>query len=358
MPSCPPRFVLGFDAGGSATRWALAAADGTIAAEGEAAPASGLQMLSADGRAALADALRSLAAALPAQPRAAAAGITGLDEAQASAFAALLARALGIDTAAVLAGSDIELLCRSAFADAPPGSGIVLYAGTGSVAALRDAAGRLQRAGGRGHLIDDAGSGPWIARQALARVWRAEDECPGAWRDSPLARRLFERIGGSDWAATRRFVYGAAAAAREASGASSAQDARDAPHLPDARDLPGVRDAHDAQDPPRAQQRQHSVHSPRGALGPLALAVAQAADEDAAALSLLEEAGRELARLVYALRRRCGAQPVVRAGRVFDLHAAIGAALRAALPADTPLRALGMPPHHALARLALRTLRP
>ena len=58
MPSGPPRFVLGFDAGGSATRWALAAADGTIAAEGEAAPASGLQMLSADGRAALADALR------------------------------------------------------------------------------------------------------------------------------------------------------------------------------------------------------------------------------------------------------------------------------------------------------------
>jgi len=59
-----------------------------------------------------------------------------------------------------------------------------------------------------------------------------------------------------------------------------------------------------------------------------------------------------------ALQRRCGAQPVVLAGRVFDLHPAIGAALRAALPAATALRALGMPPPHALARLALRAARP
>lgn len=337
MPPPLPDCALGLDAGGSATRWALAASDGKVFAEGELAPASGLQMLWAGGRAALADTLRALAGALPCRPAAAAAGITGLDEALAGAFAALLAGALGIDAAAVAAGSDIELLCRAAFADATPARGIVLYAGTGSIAALRDAEGRLQRAGGRGHAIDDAGSGPWIARRALEGVWRAEDECPGAWRGSPLACRLFERIGGSDWPATRRFVYGDGAAV--AGGPSDTAGAAGTTGAGGARHALGAAGA-------------------RGALGPLALAVAAAADEDPVALRLLEDAGRELARLVRALQRRCGAQPVVLAGRVFDLHPAIGAALRAALPAATALRALGMPPPHALARLALRAARP
>ncbi|HPP83647.1 MAG TPA: BadF/BadG/BcrA/BcrD ATPase family protein [Rubrivivax sp.] len=299
-----PRCALGIDAGGTATRWALAGPDGAIVAEGRAAPASGLQMYGADGRAALAGVLGALAAALPQPPAAAAAGVSGLDASQAAGFAALLAGALGIDAQAAQATSDIEMLCLAAFVDAPPGTGIVLYAGTGSIAALRDARGVLQRAGGRGHLIDDAGGGHWIAREALARVWRAEDESPGAWHASPLAQRLFAHIGGSDWAATRQHVYG-----------------------------PGAGE--------------------RGRLGRLALAVAEAADTDAAARSVLEDAGRELARLVRALLRRHGAQPVVRAGRVFDLHPAVADALHAALPAGTPLRALGMPAQHAAARLAL-----
>ena len=118
----------------------------------------------------------------------------------------------------------------------------------GSFAARLGADGRLLRAGGRGGLIDDAGSGPWIAREALKAVWRAEDVAPGAWRGSPLARALFERIGGSDWDATRAWVYGGARA--------------------------------------------------RGELGTLAVAVADAAAQDPDARRLLERAGAELARLV------------------------------------------------------------
>ena len=308
VPPSTARCALGLDAGGSATRWALADVDGTVFAEGRVAPASGLQMLTPEGRAALADTLAALAAALPRRPAAAAAGISGLDATQCGAFAALLADALALDAAAVHARSDIEMLCRAAFADAPPGTGIVLYAGTGSIAALLDATGVLQRAGGRGHLIDDAGGGHWIAREALARVWRVEDESPGAWHASPLARALFAHIGGSDWAATRRYVYGHAAAER-------------------------------------------------GRLGALALAVAEAADDDLAARTLLEDAGRELARPVQALVHRFGPQPVVLAGRVFELHPAIAAALRAELPAHSVLRPLGMPPHHACALLALRAAR-
>lgn len=300
----PPRpaaaLGLGLDAGGTHTRWAVADAGGALQAEGEAAPVSGLQLAGDDGRAALRQVLQAIATA--AGPvAAAAAGVTGLDEAQAPLLRTLVAEALRIAPAAVLAFNDVELLCRAAFA---PGQGVVLVAGTGSIAAHVGADGALQRAGGRGALIDDAGGGHWIAREALRSVWRAEDARPGAWRDSPLARRLFARIGGDDWAATRRWVYGAS----------------------------------------------------RGELGTLATAVAAAAgvDRDPVALALLQAAGHELARLPLALHARLGPQPVMLAGRVFTLHPAVEQALRAALPPTIAVQHLPLPAHHMAARLAAR----
>lgn len=305
----PGACALGLDAGGTATRWALADAQSKIVAEGEGPATSGL-LLDAAAQASLAATLRAIARALPQRPIAALAGVTGLDASGAAGWAQVLADALALDATAVQACGDIELLCRAAFVPAfvpaPVGTGIVCYAGTGSIAARLDADGALQRAGGRGVALDDAGGGHWIAREALARVWRAEDEAPGAWQHSPMAKRLFARLGGHDWAATRRFVYGPAGAAR-------------------------------------------------GALGTLALAVAEAAGEDAAARQLLDDAGRELARLVRALLRRSGPQPVALAGRVWDLHPAIEASLRAALPAGTPVERLRVLPHHAAARLAWPT---
>jgi N-acetylglucosamine kinase-like BadF-type ATPase len=193
--------------------------------------------------------------------------------------------------------SDIELACRAAFA---PGAGIVVYAGTGSIAAFLDGSGTLQRAGGHGAVIDDAGGGHWIARQALRHIWRAEDEAPGAWRQSALARAVFAQVGGSDWAHTRQWVYGAT----------------------------------------------------RGELGTLALAVAAAADEDEAAAAILRAAGAELARLASVLMRRVGPLPLALAGRVFELHPGVQNAVLAALPAGTAVQRLQLPAHHAAARLA------
>jgi N-acetylglucosamine kinase-like BadF-type ATPase len=161
-PTPMPLLHLGLDAGGTQTRWALADATGALQAEGSAPPITGLMLLDAPGRAALAEALRALVAALPAGTvlRSAWAGVTGFD----AALAAELAPALGLPPAAVRVCSDIELACRAAFA---PGEGLVVYAGTGSIAALLAADGTLHRAGGRGAVIDDAGGGHWIARQAL-----------------------------------------------------------------------------------------------------------------------------------------------------------------------------------------------
>lgn len=294
----PPPLCLGLDVGGTQTRWAVADAAGTVHREGQAAGFSGTQLHDAADRTAVAHALRAVAAAAGPVQRALA-GVTGLDAAQAPQLEAMLAQALALGSTAVQVVSDIELACRAHFA---PGEGVLVYAGTGSIAAFIDAHGTLHRAGGRGPVIDDAGGGHWIAREALRQVWRAEDETPGARARSPLAQRLSQAIGGDDWTATRQWVHGAT----------------------------------------------------RGELGTLALAVAAAAQEDPAALALLHAAGTELARLAQALRHRFGPLPVALAGRVFDLHPAVQAGLQQALPPGTRVQHARTPAQVAAARIAAR----
>jgi glucosamine kinase len=293
---------LGLDVGGTATRWALAGPDGRLLARGHTPGWTALQLARPEGRAEAARSLGEVAAALAAMAgipplQRVVAGVTGLDAAQQPALQALLGEHFGLAGAAVACCTDIELVCRSAFV---PGQGMVVYAGTGSVAALVDARGLLQRAGGRGVLIDDAGGGHWIACRALRSVWRAEDEQPGAWQHSPLARALFARLGGADWAATRSGVYQAS----------------------------------------------------RGEVGQLALAVAEAADEDPVALAQLRAAGAELARLGRALQQRFGPLPVALAGRVWDLHPVVESAFRAAGAWDAPVMRLPDAPEEAAARWA------
>jgi N-acetylglucosamine kinase-like BadF-type ATPase len=78
--------------------------------------------------------------------------------------------------ARVAAVSDVELAHAAAFGGGP---GILVVAGTGSIAVARDRKGRWRRAGGWGQLLGDEGSGFWIGRAAL--------------RDALLRRRM--RLG-------------------------------------------------------------------------------------------------------------------------------------------------------------------
>jgi glucosamine kinase len=287
---------LGLDAGGTQTRWAVASASGAVQTEGTAAALSGLQLDSEAGRVQVQAAFADIATACG-PVRALVAGITGFDATQLPLLCAIAAQAFDVPSAAVRAMNDIELACHAAFA---PGDGYVVYAGTGSVAAFVDVDGQLHRAGGRGVLIDDAGGGHWIAREALRQVWRAEDETPGAWRHSKLAARVFERVGGSDWLHTRQWAYAAS----------------------------------------------------RGELGTLAQTVAAAAEEDPTAMAILQNAGLELARLARVMLQRFGPRPIALGGRVFDLHPTVENTLRAALPSHSPMQRLPTPAHHAAARLA------
>ncbi len=56
------------------------------------------------------------------------------------------------------------------------GPGVIVIAGTGSIAYGENGAGKTARAGGWGFAISDEGSGHWIGKTAISAVMRARDE--------------------------------------------------------------------------------------------------------------------------------------------------------------------------------------
>ncbi len=73
---------------------------------------------------------------------------------------------------AVTVVTDAETALHAAFADGP---GVIVIAGTGSIALAQDGQGNRARAGGWGWAISDEGSSPWIGRRAVAAIFRAHD---------------------------------------------------------------------------------------------------------------------------------------------------------------------------------------
>jgi N-acetylglucosamine kinase-like BadF-type ATPase len=92
---------------------------------------------------------------------------------------------------AVEVGGDHEIALEAAFAGGP---GVVVAAGTGSIAFGRNAERKEARCGGYGFAISDEGSGHWIGRKAVALTMRVQDEggrtrlgeaIPQAWNVEP-----------------------------------------------------------------------------------------------------------------------------------------------------------------------------
>jgi N-acetylglucosamine kinase-like BadF-type ATPase len=264
---------------------------------------SGLQLGSAAGLQSLHQTLRALAEAVApvvgTTPLGLCAGITGLSDAVLEqTMTELMLSVLPLMPGQVQLCSDMDIAYRAALR---PGQGYLLYAGTGSIAAYIDADEEFFRVGGYGPALGDEGGGYWIAREAVAQIWRNEDREPGAWQQSDMAQRIMKAVGGSDWLHSRQFMYG--------------QD--------------------------------------RGTIGKLALQVAAAAEADPYAHALLLRAGTELARLADHLHNRFGPRPVVLAGRVWQLSPVIEQGLRGALAAGAQIRGpMELNAHCAAARRA------
>jgi glucosamine kinase len=105
------------------------------------------------------------------------AGLSGAGRAEVrDAVSLILAEIVGGRVQVV---SDLETTLEAAFGGGP---GVVVIAGTGSIAYGRDARGRTARSGGWGLAISDEGSGEWIGRAAVSAVLSAKD----AGEDPPL----------------------------------------------------------------------------------------------------------------------------------------------------------------------------
>jgi N-acetylglucosamine kinase-like BadF-type ATPase len=307
VPSAHPPIrpvLLGIDCGGSHTTVLVGDGAGRELTRADG-PGSAMRPGGAAASAAvIADTARRASAqaglTLPADAAMVGAAGAGREPEQRDLTAALIAAGVA---AKVRVAGDIDISLAAAFGEGP---GILINAGTGSIAFARSPDGQLHRAGGYGWQLGDEGGGYWLGRRALAAAARAHDELE---ESSTLLERLLVALGLRDldnlirWTAT----------------ANPAQIAALAPHVLNAA-------------------REGEV-------------VAQAAVHDAAA---------ELARLVRALARHFpagGRIPVATTGSLLRPGSPILAGLQAALGAEEPRARLEGGPVDAplgALRLALR----
>ncbi len=134
-----------------------------------------------------------------------------------------LARALRNEDVAtrVHVTTDLALLLEGAF---PEGPGLVLAAGTGSVAVARTAAGEIERAGGYGWQMGDEGGGYDIGRAVLRAVGRAAD---GRGPATTLERAAREVARAEDLTALLRWAASAGVAEVAALGGAAVRAAEE-----------------------------------------------------------------------------------------------------------------------------------
>jgi N-acetylglucosamine kinase-like BadF-type ATPase len=294
--------VLGVDSGGTKTVCQLADDEGRVLAEVRG-PSAHLPSLGPSGvEAVLGELIGRALAGQPARPAAICLGMSGVDQPrEAEAIRRVLA-SIGQHAQALVVND--ALIALEAGAPAQPG--VVVIAGTGSIAYGRDAQNRAARTGGWGYVLADEGSGFWLGRQALRAVVRAEDR---RGRPTALTSRVLAHYGVARPKDLAREIY-------------------------------------------------HGGVKP-SAIAKLAAHVEAAAGEgDAVALHILDVAAAELALMAESVVTRLSLPqgPIVLAGGIFRVAPRLAAALTSELAARVPrapVRLLEVEPAYGAVRLAL-----
>jgi len=298
-------YFLGVDGGATSTACAISDADGRILGVGHGGPSNHILAPGGEARAREAvDASLGAAAAAAGLDRvefvAAHFGMTGInrDTEQSRVFAHVVSGLFTAhivqvdnDAAAALAGA---LACRP---------GVIVIAGTGSVAFGRDPSGREARTGGWGYLFGDEGSGFAVGLAGVRAALRARD---GTGRPTVLETQIPARVG---------------------------------------RNLGEI---------PLLYYEGRAQRADIGALAPVVTEAAAAGD--AVAASIVEEAAQGLAAAAAAVMTRLawpdGTVPLAPVGGVFKAGRVMLDRLRAALTARVPSAVL-VPPQFAPAVGAL-----
>lgn len=185
------RANLGIDGGGTHTVALLADHKGTILGRGTAGPSNRQSVGTERALAALDEAVSAAftAAGLMRCPVSSAClGLAGADRADDQSILRDWAQRVGLAEKVEVTNDAAILLA----AGTPAGCGLVLIAGTGSIAFGRSVDGRRARAGGWGYLLGDEGSAYALVMSALQAIVRA---CDGRGPKTNLTDRFFQQFG-------------------------------------------------------------------------------------------------------------------------------------------------------------------
>jgi N-acetylglucosamine kinase-like BadF-type ATPase len=166
-------YYLGIDGGGSKTTCAVGD-ERSLLATATAGPSNITRVGELRAREALHHAIREACAAAGIAPRQVVRVCIGVAGAGREEIAGVVRKI----TAEIFPGEikvvgDMEIAMEAAFGAGP---GVIIIAGTGSIAYGRNAQGKTARAGGWGFSVSDEGSAHWIGRAAVSSLLRALDE--------------------------------------------------------------------------------------------------------------------------------------------------------------------------------------
>ena len=165
-------FYLGIDGGGTKTRCALGDETRTLGTA-IAGASNVIRVGEALAREALHASVREACAAARITPDRIGIICIGAAGAARPEVSGIIQRILAeLTPASIEVVGDTLIALETAFGTGP---GVIVIAGTGSIAYGRDATGRTCRAGGWGYAISDEGSGHWIGRCAISAILRARD---------------------------------------------------------------------------------------------------------------------------------------------------------------------------------------
>jgi N-acetylglucosamine kinase-like BadF-type ATPase len=165
-------YFLGIDGGGTKTTCTVGD-ESRLLATATAGPSNIVRVGEAQARESLQHSVRQACAAAGITPAQVSRTCVGGSGAARPEIAEVVRRSLAeiLSTPIDVVG-DMQIALEAAFDTGP---GVIVIAGTGSIAYGRDQQGTTVRAGGWGFAIGDEGSAHWIGRAAVSAVLRASD---------------------------------------------------------------------------------------------------------------------------------------------------------------------------------------
>ncbi len=164
-------YVLGIDAGGTKTVCQLANDSGEVLAEARRGGANLQASGELEVEKVLHEVMHEAIGDREISPSAICLGIAGVDRPEDARTVSGIMRRIG-SKARILVVNDALVALE---AGAPNEPGVVVIAGTGSIAYGRNSRNEAARSGGWGYVLGDEGSGYWIGRAALRAVLREAD---------------------------------------------------------------------------------------------------------------------------------------------------------------------------------------